>query len=172
MKNDYKDFLQGDQRTTKQMDQKVLNFIQSELNPEHKTVFLKLATIQGFIGFITMLFCPQFDFSLTNNYELFHFFHHTFGAEACMVFCGSIFLGSGAIFASYLLKEGEIKKIKSSRFLYYMSLSIIAVSIFMIFGAKIYLNLLLFWLVGSIGGGMIFFELNRLIREQVHRHTV
>ena len=89
-----------------------------------------------------------------------------FGHQVCMIICGSIFLGSGAIFASYILKEGEINKIKSSRFLYYMALSIIAVAVFMIFGAEIYLKLVVFWLIGAIGGGVIAFELNRFIRKQ------
>jgi uncharacterized membrane protein len=47
-----------------------------------------------------------------------------------------------------------------------MSLSIVAVSTFMLFGAEVYLSLLVFWLLGAIGGGVIAFELNRMIRKQ------
>lgn len=84
-----------------------------------------------------------------------------------MILCGAIFLGSGAIFASYLLKESEVNKIKNSRLLYYMSLSIIAVTTFMVFGAEVYLNLLVFWLIGAIGGGIGLFEINRIIRSDL-----
>lgn len=165
MNDDYNDFVNSDLKTPDHINSTVLNMVNSDLNPSHKIVFGKLTLIQGFIGFITMLFCPQFEFSLTNNYDLFHYFHMTFGHEVCMIICGSIFLGSGAIFASYLLNEGEVNKIKNSKLLYYMALSIVAVTVFILFGAQIYLKLLGFWLIGAIGGGMIAFEFNRVIRK-------
>ena len=111
-----------------------------------------------------MLFCPQFSFSLTNNYDAFHYFHHTFGAQICMLICGTIFLGTGAIFASYLLSEGEFNKVKASPFLYYTALSIIAVSIFMLFGAEVYFSLLIFWFIGATLSGALLFKVNGLIR--------
>jgi len=166
MNKDYNDFLNSRHKPSERLNKAILQMVQSELNPSHKVVFGKLTLIQGFIGLITMLFCPQFNFSLTNNYDLFHYFHMTFGHQVCMIICGSIFLGSGAVFASYLLNEGEINKIRNSRFFYYMALSIMAVSTFMIFGAEVYLNLLVFWLVGAIGGGIISFEVNRIIRKE------
>ena len=58
------------------LSERILSFVQSDLNPSHKIVFTKLLAIQGFIGFLTLLFCPQFNLSLTNNFELFHYFHH------------------------------------------------------------------------------------------------
>lgn len=167
MDKDYNDFLHETKTTTSRLDKSVLEMVHRDLDPDHKIVFLKLTLIQGFIGFLTMLFCPQFNYSLTNNYDLFHFFHQTLGHSACIVICGCIFFGSGALFASYLLTQGEVNRIRSSRFLYYMGLSIVAVSCFMLFGAKIYLNLLFFWLIGAIGGGMVIFELSRILRFQV-----
>ena len=75
MNNDYQDFLQSDHQSPKELDAKIKNSIHEKMNPSHKLVFMKLISIQGFIGFVTMLFCPQFNFSLTNNYDLFHYFH-------------------------------------------------------------------------------------------------
>jgi hypothetical protein len=167
MNNDYNDFIETKKTVPDHLSNSVINLVNSDLNPSHKVVFAKLTLIQSFIGLITMIFCPQFDFSLTNNYDLFHYFHLSFGHQICMIICGSIFLGSGAVFASYVLKEGEVNKIKESRFLYYMALSIIAVSTFMLFGAEIYLSLVVFWIMGAIGGGIIAFELNRIIRKQI-----
>lgn len=166
MNKDYFDFLNAQKKAPDHLRDSLFSMVEKDLNPSHKMVFTKLTLIQGFIGLITMLFCPQFNFSLTNNYDAFHYFHHTFGAQICMVICGSIFLGSGALFASYILKDAEIAKIQSSRFLYFMALSIVAVSLFMLFGATLYLNLLTFWLLGAIGGGILTFELNRFIRMQ------
>jgi hypothetical protein len=167
MNKDYNDFLDSKSITPNHLNDSIINMVSNELNPTHKAVFIKLASIQGFIGFITMLFCPQFNLSLTNNYDLFHYFHMTFGHQVCMVICGSIFLGSGAIFASYILNEAEINKIRKSRFLYYMALSIAAIPIFMIFGAEVYLGLSVFWLVGATFGGIIALELNRLIKKSI-----
>lgn len=165
MNKDYNDFLHETKKTNSSLDKSVLDMVHLDLNPSHKVVFFKLTLVQGFIGFLTLLFCPQFNFSLTNNYDLFHYFHTNFGHAICMIICGSIFLGSGAVFASYILTQGEVNKIRNSRFLYYTGLSILAVSSFMLFGAEIYLNLLSYWLLGAIGGGMTLFELNRLVRK-------
>lgn len=145
----------------------VLSLIKADLDPSHKIVFTKLILIQAFIGFITLSFCPQFSLSLTNNHEMFHYFHHTFGEQICMIICGTVFMGSGAIFAAYLLKKEEIKKIKETKFLYYFSISIIFISIFFLLGAQSYLSLIFFWFIGSSLGGLVLFELNRIIRKEV-----
>lgn len=166
---DYKDFSQADKKPTPTLNQAVLSMVEKDLNPAHSIVFFKLTAVQGFIGFLTLALCPQFNFSLTNNYDLFHYFHMNFGHAICMILCGSIFLGSGAIFASYLLSQGEIIKIKNSRFLYYMAQSIVAVSVFLLAGAEIYLHLVSYWMVGAVFGGMLFFELNRLIRNSLYQ---
>ena len=140
--------------------------MKADLHPSHSIVFFKLLIIQSFIGFLTLIFCPQFNQSLTNNFELFHYFHHHFGEKICMMICGSIFMGSGALLAAYLLKRSEVLKIKKSVFLYYATLSIIALSSFFLLGADIYLRLSTYWLVGSTIGGFVLFELNRLIRNK------
>lgn len=164
MNHDYDDFLQDDIKTSTKNDHIVLEMVHSDLLPSHSFVFMKLTVVQGFIGLITMLFCPQFNFSLTNSYELFHYFHQNFGHAVCMVLCGGIFLGTGALFASSIMTQGEVNRIRNSKFLYYTSLSIVAVSSFMTFGAEIYLDLVSFWMVGSISSGVILFELSRKVK--------
>jgi hypothetical protein len=164
MNKDFNDFLDSSKNPPNKISEDVLSQIRKSLNPDHKVVFGKLVLVQGFIGFLSMLFCPQFNMSLTNNFEAFHYFHHTFGEQICMAICGSIFLGSGAVFSSYLLSEGEVNKIHNSRFLYFMSISIISVSIFAVLGAKIYLSMITYWLLGAVITGILFFELNRFIR--------
>jgi len=152
------------------LSNRVLSFIKAELNPSHITVFSKLLGIQAFIGFLTLTFCPQFNLSLTSNYELFHYFHHSFGKSICMAICGSIFLGSGALFATYILKPSEIKKIKESNFLYYTSISVLALSSFFLLGSEIYLTLSAYWLFGSTVGGLVTFEINRIIRINIFHY--
>jgi hypothetical protein len=156
-----------DQAPTEKISNEILSFVNLDLNPTHKSVFIKLLSIQAFIGFLTLLFCPQFQLSLTNSHQVFHYFHHTFGEQMCMILCGSIFIGTGAFFASYLLKFSEIKKIRESKFLYYISISSIALSSFMIQGAEIYLNLMAFWFIGACTSGLIMFEISFKIKREL-----
>lgn len=169
MNNDYNDFLQGNKESPTKLDCEITEMVFKDMIPDHKILFLKLTLIQGFIGFLTLTFCPQFNFSLTNNYELFHYFHHTFGHSVCMIICGAIFLGSGALFAKMILSSSEIESIRKSKFLYYMGLSILALATFMILGAKIYLHLVLYWLVGAIFGGILILELSHFLFTTVTR---
>lgn len=167
-KQDFLDFISSKEVSPpERLSNNILRSIKADLNPSHKLVFSKLIGIQAFIGIISLIFCPQFSLSLTNNYELFHYFHHNFGEQVCMIICGSIFMGSGAIFAAYILKAGEIKKIKESKYLYYFSISIIALSTFFVLGTQIYLSLAAFWVLGSTLTGLVFFELNRIIRKEI-----
>lgn len=162
---DFKDFLQGETKSPDKLDYLIMSKIEAELNPSKQKVFIKLCTIQAFIGLLTMLFCPQFNLSLTNNYDLFHFFHTNFGHAICMILCGSIFLGTGAIFASYILSKTELKIIKNSSFLYYSALSILAITCFLILGAEVYLDLVLYWMTGATLTGFLLFEFNTTLRQ-------
>lgn len=162
---DFTDFIKSKKSTPSPvLDEFILRYVQRELSPSHIQVFIKIVFIQAFIGVLTLLFCPQFNLSLTNNYDLFHFFHHKFGEAICMIICGSIFMGSGAVFSAYILKSEEVQKIKESELLYYFSMSLLALSVFYIFGAQIYLELALYWILGSSIGGLLAFEINRNIR--------
>jgi len=168
---DFLDFMNSKgNNPPEELSDKILSFVKNDLNPSHQIVFSKLLGIQGFIGFLTLIFCPQFDLSLTNNYDLFHYFHHKFGENICIAICGSIFIGSGALFATYILKSNEIRIIKESRILYYSSISIIALSSFLILGSEVYLNLALYWLVGATIGGLSVFELSRVVRRNVFHY--
>lgn len=154
-------------RAPKEVSERVLSTVRRDLNPSHTTVFLKLLSIQAFVGLITLLFCPQFNLSLTSNYDLFHFFHHTFGRYVCMFICGSIFIGSGAIFASYILTLTEINKIGDSKFLYYSSISGISIIAFIFVGAEVYLDLVSIWFFGATVSGILTLEIGRYFKNKL-----
>jgi hypothetical protein len=168
-KRSNKDFLDfcdsSNSKTPERLNTNILKYVKNDLDPSHTLVFSKLLAIQAFVGILTLLFCPQFNFSFTNNAEIFHYFHHKFGEQFCMAICGVIFIGSGSIFASYILKASEVNKIKKSEFLYYFSITTIALSSFIILGAEVYLNLTFFWFIGAMLGGISLFEINRIIRR-------
>ena len=168
---DFHDFLSGKkQGPSEQTSQQVLNLIHRDLEPQHKIIFLKILAIQAFIGALTLLLCPQFNFSLSNNYQVFHFFHKNFGHYGCMAACGSVFLGSGAVFASSLLSYSEIQKIKQTKILYYLTFSGMTVLSFLFIGAEIYLDAALFWMLGASTGGLLSFELGRIVKTKVLTH--
>jgi hypothetical protein len=167
---DYLDFINNEGvEPPLDLSNRVLHLIRSEMKPAHGLVLGKLILVQAFIGAITMIFCPQFSFSLTNNHDVFHFFHHKFGEYVCMIICGTIFMGTGALFASFLMKKGEVQRIRESRLLYYFTISILFMSIFLLMGADIYLRLVLFWLIGSVIGGALMFEVSRLVKQKLLR---
>lgn len=163
---EYNDFINSKgAMPPKELDSKIISFVKYDINPNMKIVFLKLLGIQVFIGILTLLFCPQFELSLTKNYDLYHYFHYTFGIYGCYAICGALFIGSGAIFASYLLRKSEVEKIKMNKLLYYPAISLIVVSLFLLFGAEIYLTVALVWLTGAILGGLLMIEVNSYFRN-------
>lgn len=172
MNKDFDDFRESSVKPPIHVSNHINQYVMQSLTPDSKTVFLKLTFIQSIIGLMTMLFCPQFNMSLTSNYDLFHYFHHNFGHSICMMICGSIFFGTGAFASSLILNDIEIKKIHESKFLYFVSLSIIFVSSFIVLGAKIYLNLLSFWLLGALGIGITLFEITYFIRVKLMKNNL
>ncbi len=134
------------------------------LTPPKHVLFGKLALVQAFIGTLTLLFCPQFKFSLTANDDLYHYFHYTFGHYGCMVACGALFLGSGMIFAGFLLNDDEIRSIRKSRTLFISAISGASLTIFMLIGAEVYLDMALYWIVGTLVGGLLSFETSSLLK--------
>lgn len=165
--DDFKEFMSSEGvRPAGELSEKILSHVKRDLDPGNITVVSKLFGVQGLIGLLTMLFCPQFSLSLTNNHELYHFFHYTFGESACMAICGSIFIGTGAIFASLILKPGEIRKISQSKYLYYFSVCSLSVLVFMFLGVEIYLKLTAFWLLGAFLSGLVFFEIGKVISSR------
>ena len=67
-KKDYTDFIKAKGvHPPEELNHKVLDYVKKDLNPSHIVVFTKLLSVQAFIGFLTLTFCPQFNLSLTNN---------------------------------------------------------------------------------------------------------
>ena len=72
-KKDFQDFMNSKGvNPPEELSNRILSFVQADLNPAHKVVFSKLLAIQAFIGFLTLTFCPQFNLSLTNTVIAIH----------------------------------------------------------------------------------------------------
>lgn len=161
------DFNNEEFNPPKELDKEIINMVHRDLESNPKILFLKVLGIQGIIGVLTLLFCPQFNFSLTNNYELFHYFHRTFGEAICMGICGAIFIGIGALIVSTFVRERDLKEIHSHPFLYFVSITGIAIFCFYLLGAEIYFMMAIYWAIGALSSALIFFELGRIIRLNV-----
>ena len=58
-----------------------------------------------------------------------------------------------------------MRKIRSNKSLCYLAISLIAVSLFILFGAEVYLTAALAWLVGAVLGGLLMVEVNGIFRD-------
>ena len=167
-KKDFEDFLKADGFSPEsKLSEGIISFVRRDLNPPHSLVFMKLLLIQTFVGIITMLFCPQFDMSLTSSYELFHFFHRHFGRLMCMAICGGIFVGSGAIVGAFVLDKPQLKKVSNSPLLYYFSISSIFLAVFLLLGVETYLDISIAWILGAALVGSVMHLVSKKARQMI-----
>ena len=152
-------------RPPENIDQNIVQHIREEMDPSHKKILAKLFLVHLFVGTITLLFCPQFDFSLTGRYEVFHFFHHTFGYYGCLAICGALFIGSGALFASAILTWDELNSVRKSFFLHIMAITALFIGFFVVLDAEVYFEASLAWSLGAYLGGCLSFHISQGIRQ-------
>ena len=166
LNDDYQNFLlEKSELPPQDLDQKVFQTIEKDLNPQASTVLLKMGFIQIVMGIISLTFCPQFSYSLTNNHDVFHYFHHQFGAEVCMIICGTIFLLPGTLMACFLLSSQEIKLIRSTWYLELFAITAISLTSFFLLGVEFYIKSVFFWLIGAIGTSIILIEAQSYFRK-------
>lgn len=154
----------GDSKTPEKLDNQILSYVQSDLNPNGYSVLSKLVLIHAVIGIATLTFCPQFNFSLTNNYDLFHYLHYKFGMIICTAICAIIFMGSGAIFASFLLSRGELKKIHSYAFSYFGLATIVAIIGLYFVGSSEEILLTIIWAISAYLSSIVLFRIVKSLR--------
>lgn len=164
LQRDWEEFNGEDHQVPGELNSTLQKQILKRLTPPKSLLFLKLAVIQAFIGTLTLTFCPQFELSLTSNDQLYHFFHHTFGYFGCVAVCGALFLGSGMIFAGMVLNEDEIRGIRKNRSLFISAISGMSLIVFLMMGAQVYLDISLFWIIGTMTGGILSFETSTWIK--------
>ncbi len=74
------------------------------LSLSKRTIILKFLSFQALGALVTLTFCPQFGIGFIDGHGISHFFR-MFGEWACAAFCGSLFLSSGTIFASFAMNQ-------------------------------------------------------------------
>lgn len=147
------------------ISERILNKIHAELNPSAWKVFSKVSLIHFAVGFVTLLFCPQFGISITSQLGVMPYLMQ-FGHEVCMLGCGAIFVGFSLFAASLSLKPEEIKVLKMNNFLQMLSLTTLSIGFFIAMGGEIVLTLGLIWMAGAILGGLVSLDIGWALRRQ------
>jgi hypothetical protein len=164
---DFQDFCDSNsQSPSKNLDNTILNYVAEDLRPSGFHCYFKLFSVHAFVGVLTMLFCPQFGLSLTNNYELFHYFHLTFGMAICTALCAGIFMGTGALVAGFVLNSNEIKVIRQKAFLTYLSIASLFALIFITLETSTTDTEKQIWGVSAALVGYLLFQTSRSLKQK------
>lgn len=122
-------------------------------------ILLKVGTIQTVVALATLLVCPQFEIDFVvmghNDAHL----KALLGETAYMGLCGTIFLGSGTLLASLLLKVEELRAIKKTQYPYIFLVSVFALLIFYKFGVPSRTADYAAWFTGAFLGSIAVFEM-------------
>jgi hypothetical protein len=147
------------------LSQRILRNVQIDLNPSVWRVFARLALIHFCVGLMTLSICPQFGFKLLgNDVGLMGVFMH-FGPYGCGIGCGSFFLGTSILIASFLLRIEELRQFKKNSFLVVGALVLLSMGFFIMLDApKILFGFAIAWLLGSFLMGISLVEIVCAVR--------
>lgn len=143
----------------------ILSRVHKDLNPSSWLVFAKVSAIHAVMGFVTLLFCPQFGLGFTDGMGLMALFMR-FGEQACMVGCGAVFMGGSLLTASLVLRHEELRVIRKTELLQVSTLALLSMGVFICTGVGVVASLSGFWVLGSILGGLGTFELGWAVRRK------
>lgn len=170
--SEFADFLMSEPvEVPHKVTETIFSEIHHELNPSFLQVFGKISYIHFIVGFFTLLFCPQFDISITSQFGLIPYFMQ-FGHEVCTFACGAIFVGLSLLASSFHLKPEDIKVLKEYEFLQLLVLSSLSLGFFVALGAEVVLSLGIIWLVGAIVGGILTLNLGWALRRHQYKEAL
>ncbi len=166
--NEFEEFKKSDSFTPPVASTEgILSKVHADLNPRVWTVFLKLAVIHAIVGGITLLFCPQFSVNPLGGMGLMSLLMK-YGEQACMLGCGSVFMGGSLLVASLVLRPEEVRTIRRTEILQLGLLALLSIGAFICADSSIVGVLALFWMLGSILGGLGTFELGWALRRRLY----
>lgn len=148
------------------LSERILARVRSDLNPGAWTVFLKLVAIHAVVGGFTLLFCPQFGVSPFKGMGLMGLLMR-FGDLVCMMGCGVFFMAGSLLVASLYLRPEEVRVLRRMEVPQVCSLALLSIAAFICFGSAVIGSLALFWVLGSIVGGLGTLELGWALRQRL-----
>lgn len=151
-----------------EISETILNKVSSDLHPSGIRVFLKTAALQTVLGFVTLLFCPQFGISLTSSSGIMPYLMK-YGDSVCMLGCGAVFTSLSLLAASLLLKPEEVRALKERQVLQLGFLVVLSLFAFMFLGGEVALSVAVAWSLGAIIGGALSLEAGWSVRMHYKR---
>lgn len=155
--NEFKEFTQETKTNGSEKNLlSILDQIQKSL-PSIPAVFGQLLLVHGFSSLLTLIACPQFGmrvFFPAEAQSLMDVFM-VLGHEACFFLCGVFYLGSSFLFAKWILSSDSFLVIKRSRFVMVMSLALLSLGFFRMWGDALSFELTFLWFLGAYLGASL-----------------
>lgn len=156
--NDWQDFQNSEQTPAPQA---ILNSVLTQIEknqPSLAQVFTKLLLVHLFATGFTLIACPQFGLRLffpSEARSLMDVFM-VLGHEACLFLCGAFYLGTSFLISKYILSPDCWLVVKRSRFVMTMTLALISLGFFRMWGDATSFELTVLWLLGAyLGAGLL-----------------
>lgn len=154
---EYLTFLRSNKETDSPLDLKIQNSISSLQKRDIFFLHLKIIILYIITGFISLSLCPQFGLNPFNRSpELIHMFM-SYGTWTCGLFCGSVFMGVGAVLKFILLGRKDILLLRNIKLINMILMTAFIYGLFMFMGNKnstsfINFSIVFFssWLIGGI----------------------
>jgi len=169
IRNEFKDFLNGDESPSKEFDARFLQLMRSKMQPDISKVWPKFVFAQLAAALITLTVCPQFGVGpLGGGHGLGHVFM-SFGEAVCAAFCGAFFLATGTTVAMLALKKGERREVFNYRFRILGAVSVVSFLSLMSIGKGFDLPMLYnspfefsMWIVGAFLASLVTMQFSKL----------
>lgn len=164
--NEYELFLKSeDCIVPEELSLEVNTTIMNLLNPNAFFVFLKTLVIHLVVGFLSLSVCHQFGMNPFNtSFSLAEWFMKVGGYYTCMIGCGVTFLSLSIFVAGLVLSAEEVNSLSRTEFLQNLSLGLISLGIFAIFGVELAIGMAVLWLLGSVIGGFVATKLVSILK--------
>lgn len=147
----------------------ILETVRQKLNPSGHSVFIRILGIHAVVSLFSLSICSQFGIQTLPIYDAMNSMMKMVGHTYCMALCGLLYLSLSSLAMSALLSPEEVKVIRRQKLLQVALLTGVSMSVFLCLGAEILLLPAVFWIAGSLLGGMVTIELGWKARA-AYRH--
>lgn len=104
---EFSSFMKGYEAPPTELSQRTLQKATALLKTQKRVIWAKIFLIRALSGAVTLFFCPQFGWNpFSASTQVPHAFM-SYGAWACGLFCGAVFMGSGALVEPLILSRPE-----------------------------------------------------------------
>lgn len=158
--DDYNEFLSCDSQPPKNISDQVLRNISKLITPSPYNVFVKVLGVHAVIGVLSLSICHQFGLNPFNtSRSLADWFMTVGGHSFCMVLCGVISIALSLFAAGLFLTIEEVRALRKTEVLQFLTLGILTLGSFALFGAEVTIGFGGLWLLGLLLGGFATTEI-------------